>query len=115
MWKSIRRSARSPSQCFRRRHLICARFRTVWRWGIWYNFLIAPNGVIYEGRAGGAGAIGAHFSCRNTNTVGVALLGTYITALPTTAALESLKQLLAELCARNQIDPTAFALHVPSN
>lgn len=99
-----------------------AEVRSIWYlhtytngWGdIGYNYLIDPNGVIYEGRAGGSGAIGAHFSCRNTNTAGVSLLGTYSNVLPTDAALASLKQLLAELCARNHIDPAAFALHVPS-
>lgn len=84
-------------------------------WGdIGYNYLIDPNGVIYEGRAGGPGAIGAHFSCRNTNTAGIALLGTFTSGLPSESALDSLKRLLAELCARNRIDPAAFAYHVPS-
>lgn len=96
--------------------------RNIWQfhtfgngWGdIGYNFLIDPNGVVYEGRAGGLGAIGAHFSCRNTNTVGVALLGTFTSGLPTAAALDSLRKLLAELTLRQRIDPTGFALHVPS-
>jgi hypothetical protein len=84
-------------------------------WGdIGYNFLIDPNGVLYEGRAGGAGAIGAHFSCRNTNTVGVSLLGTFSNVAPSDAALSSLKRLLAELIARNGIDPTAVLRHPPS-
>ncbi|MEO6260304.1 MAG: peptidoglycan recognition family protein [Thermoanaerobaculia bacterium] len=99
-----------------------AEVRNIWyfhtfgnAWGdIGYNYLIDPNGVIYEGRAGGPGAIGAHFSCRNTNTVGVALLGTFTSGLPTAAALDSLKSLLAALCARNSIDPAAFAYHAPS-
>lgn len=84
-------------------------------WGdIGYNYLIDPNGVVYEGRAGGSGAIGAHFSCRNTNTVGVALLGTYSNVAPTAAALASLESLLWELCRRNGIDPMAFAYHAPT-
>ena len=84
-------------------------------WGdIGYNFLIDPNGVIYEGRAGGNGAIGAHYSCRNTNTVGVALLGTFSNAPPTDAALASLDRLLADLCKLNAIDPTAIVYHNPS-
>jgi hypothetical protein len=99
-----------------------AEVRSIWYlhtftngWGdIGYNFLIDPNGVIYEGRAGGAGAIGAHFSCRNTNTAGVALLGTFTSGLPTQAALDALEHLLAELAERNHIDPKAFAWHVPS-
>src|SRR6266511_2671686 len=81
-------------------------------WGdIGYNFVIDPNGVIYEGRAGGEGAIGAHFSCRNSNTVGIALLGTFITERPADAALSSLKSLLAEIVAKNSIDPTAIMRH----
>jgi hypothetical protein len=99
-----------------------AELRSIWHlhtningWGdIGYNYLIDPNGVVYEGRAGGDGAIGAHFSCRNTNTVGVALLGTYSTATPTAAALESLESLLAELSVRNAIAPQAMILHVPT-
>jgi len=84
-------------------------------WGdIGYNFLIDPNGVIYEGRAGGAGAIGAHFSCRNTNTVGIALLGTFSNVAPTDAALASLEKVLADLCRLNAIDPTALLYHPPS-
>ena len=84
-------------------------------WGdIGYNFLIDPNGVIYEGRAGGSGAIGAHFSCRNTNTVGVALLGTYSNVSPSAEALGSLEKLLADLCKLNAIDPTAIVYHAPS-
>lgn len=99
-----------------------AEVRSIWYfhtysngWGdIGYNYLIDPNGVIYEGRAGGPGAIGAHFSCRNTNTAGIALLGTFTSELPSAAALDSLKRLLAELCAGNRIDPASFAYHVPS-
>ena len=94
-----------------------AEVRSIWHlhtfdngWGdIGYNYLIDPNGVIYEGRAGGDGAIGAHFSCRNTNTVGIALLGTYIDVMPTSAALASLENLLAELCQKNAIVPLSTA------
>jgi N-acetylmuramoyl-L-alanine amidase-like protein len=99
-----------------------AELRNIWffhtvtnGWGdIGYNFLIDPNGVIYEGRAGGDGAIGAHFSCRNTNTAGVALLGTFSNVSPTKAALDSLERVLGELLKRNQLRSTDIALHVPS-
>ncbi|HKB79708.1 MAG TPA: N-acetylmuramoyl-L-alanine amidase [Thermoanaerobaculia bacterium] len=81
-------------------------------WGdIGYNYLIDPDGVIYEGRAGGDGAIGAHFSCRNTNTAGVAMLGTYSTITPTPEALAALDRLLGDLCRRNGIDPMAIVFH----
>jgi hypothetical protein len=84
-------------------------------WGdVGYNFLIAPDGVIYEGRAGGNGAIGAHFSCRNSNTIGVALLGTFSTSSPTSAALASLKRLLGEIATMNGIDPAASLRHPSS-
>ncbi len=99
-----------------------AEMRSIWYlhtvtngWGdIGYNYLIDPNGVVYEGRAGGNGAIGAHFSCRNTNTAGVSLLGTYTSVSPTPAALASLRRLIAEITRRNGIDPTAIVTHVPS-
>jgi hypothetical protein len=91
-------------------------FHTVTRgWGdIGYNFLIDPNGVVYEGRAGGDGALGAHFSCRNTNTVGVSLLGTYTNVPPTPAALKSLNAVLSELAKKNALVPAEVARHVPS-
>ena len=91
-------------------------FHTVTRgWGdIGYNFLIDPNGVIYEGRAGGLGAIGAHFSCRNSNTVGVALMGDFTSVEPTAAALRSLDGLLEELARRHALDLGATRVHTPT-
>lgn len=84
-------------------------------WGdIGYNFLIAPDGTIYEGRAGGDRAIGAHFSCRNSNTAGIALLGTFSNVPPTDAALASSRILLTEVVRRNGIDPAASRLHPSS-
>lgn len=99
-----------------------AEVRSIWylhtvtnAWGdIGYNFLIDPNGTIYEGRAGGDAAIGAHFSCRNSNTVGISLMGTYTTVAPTAAARTSLERLLRELCKRFGIDPNATVYHVPT-
>lgn len=53
-------------------------------WGdIGYNYLIDPQGNIYEGRAGGDGVVGAHAydDSRdigwNQNTIGISILGTY--------------------------------------
>ncbi len=96
-----------------------AEVRSIWSyhtttrgWGdIGYNYLIDPTGVIYEGRAGGTDAIGAHFSCQNSHTQGVALLGTYTSTTPTAAALQSLKTLLAWIASREGIDPTAVVFH----
>ena len=99
-----------------------AEVRSIWYYHVYttgwsdigYYFLIDPNGVIYEGRAGGPGVIGAHFSCRNSNTVGIALLGTFMTQAPTAAALHSLELLLAAICSEDHIDPTAIAFHPSS-
>ena len=53
-------------------------------WGdIGYNYLIDPEGTVYEGRYGGDGAVGAHAYNSYTDTnynegsIGVALLGCY--------------------------------------
>ena len=81
-------------------------------WGdIGYNYLIDPNGVIYEGRAGGENVVGAHFSCRNGGTFGVCLLGDFTSRSPTTAALSSLKKLLAWKADQLNIDPEGIARH----
>jgi hypothetical protein len=81
-------------------------------WGdIGYNYLIDPNGVIYEGRGGGDNVIGAHFSCQNGGTMGLCLLGTFTAGSPTPAALNSLKQLLAWKAEQRGIDPLGSAYH----
>lgn len=88
-------------------------FHTVTRgWGdIGYNYLVDPNGVIYEGRAGGDNVIGAHFSCANTNTMGVAALGTFTTVSPASNALTSIKNLLAWKSDQLGINPLGTAYH----
>lgn len=81
-------------------------------WGdIGYNYLIDPNGVIYEGRAGGDNVIGAHFSCQNGGTMGVCMLGTFTSVSPTAAALNSLKQIFAWKAGQRGIDPLAASYH----
>jgi len=59
---------------------------------IGYNYLIDPDGVIYEGR--GNNVRGAHFSCMNTGSLGVCLLGDFNTASPSTAMMNSLIELM---------------------
>jgi hypothetical protein len=81
-------------------------------WGdVGYNYLIDPNGVVYEGRAGGDNVIGAHFSCQNGGTMGVCMLGTFASVSPTAAALSSLKRLLAWKAEQRGIDPLGSAYH----
>ncbi len=99
-----------------------ARVRSIWQyhtntlgWGdIGYNYLIDPNGVIYEGRAGGDGSIGAHFSCMNSKTMGIALIGTFTSVSPSNNALNSLKNLLAWKATILNISPTGWGYHNPS-
>ncbi|MBP6016337.1 MAG: N-acetylmuramoyl-L-alanine amidase [Candidatus Promineofilum sp.] len=47
-----------------------------WR-DIGYNYLIDPNGFIYEGHAGGDDVVGIHASAANKGSMGVGLLGTF--------------------------------------
>jgi len=82
---------------------------------IGYNFLIDPNGVIYEGRAGGDRARGAHFCGKNSQIMGVCMIGTFDTSTPLPAALESLARLLAWKCDKEGINPLAPAYHAASS
>ncbi|XP_034656865.1 peptidoglycan-recognition protein SA [Drosophila subobscura] len=58
-----------------------------------YNFLIGSDGIVYEGT--GWGLRGAHTYGYNANGTGVAFIGNYGEKLPTAAALQAAKQLLA--------------------
>jgi hypothetical protein len=99
-----------------------ATVRAIWNyhavtlgWGdIGYNYLIDPNGVIYEGRSGGDGSMGAHFSCANGNTMGVALLGNYSSVAPSASMMDSLERLLAEKSETFNLDPLATTYHASS-
>ncbi|AYG82467.1 hypothetical protein DWB77_04643 [Streptomyces hundungensis] len=67
-----------------------------WR-DIGYNFAVDKCGNIYEGRAGGVSkaVLGAHTLGFNTNSTGIAVLGTYTRTSPTAAALKAVEQLAA--------------------
>lgn len=88
------------------------RVRAIWSfhtftrgWGdVGYNFLIDPNGVIYEGRSGGDDAVAFH-DTGNYGSMGVVLIGTYANVDPTPAAQESLVGLLSWKAAQKGIDP----------
>src|SRR5262245_53107052 len=81
---------------------------------IGYNYLIDPNGVIYEGRSGGDNVMGAHFSGVNDGTMAVALLGDFTAEAPTTDALDGLKEILAWKCDQCDLDPKDRSLHKAS-
>ena len=90
-----------------------ARVLSIWNyhtydngWGdVGYNYLIDPNGIIYEGRAGGDDVVGGHASGHNTGTMGVAFIGTFSDTEPTDAALDSAESLLAWKLSQNGISP----------
>ena len=92
-----------------------ARVRSIWYyhaktrgWGdIGYNYLIDPNGVIYEGRAGGDDVEAGHAYPFNVGTMGVGMIGNFMTTLPTQSAQRSLIELLSWKSAQRGIDPHA--------
>ncbi|MDX6407299.1 MAG: hypothetical protein QOE13_370 [Gaiellaceae bacterium] len=74
---------------------------------IGYNFLVDKYGQVFEGRYGGAGkpVIGAHAEGFNTGSVGVAVLGTYGSSGPSSAARTALANLLAWRLDLAHVDP----------
>jgi N-acetylmuramoyl-L-alanine amidase len=79
---------------------------------IGYNYLVDPNGVAYEGRSGGENIIGAHLCGKNTNTMGVCMLGTYTSVLPTNNAQYTLKRIMAWKTVQRGLDPLGTGYHV---
>lgn len=92
-----------------------ARVRSIWYyhaktrgWGdVGYNYLIDPNGVIYEGRAGGDDVEAGHAYPFNVGTMGVGMIGNFMTTLPSEAAQRSLVELLSWKSSQRGIDPHA--------
>lgn len=62
-----------------------------------YNFAIDKCGNIYEGRAGGVSkaVLGAHTLGFNSNSMGIAVLGTFSSANPPAAAVKAVSRLTA--------------------
>lgn len=80
---------------------------------IGYNWLIDPDGIIYEGR--GDDIQGAHFCGANSNTAGFCLLGNFTSELPTGPAIASLHEILAWKSCDSNLDPLGSAFHASSN
>lgn len=76
---------------------------------IGYNWLIDPNGILYEGR--GDNVTGAHFCGTNGATMGVCVIGDFTSATPTQAALAKLRDLLAWKACNVNADPLATTFH----
>jgi hypothetical protein len=77
-----------------------------------YNYLVDPNGVAYEGRGGGENVIGAHACGRNTNTMGVCMLGNFTSVRPTNNAEYTLKRILAWKAKQRGLSVLGTGYHV---
>jgi len=97
-------------------------------WGdIGYQYLIDSSGRIYEGRhsreywdgaiptaddASGLTIAGGHALYHNAGTMGIAMMGTFTSQAPTSAAVSSLTSLLTWASATHGIDPTGSSTYV---
>lgn len=79
---------------------------------IGYNWLVDPNGVVYEGR--GDGIQGAHFCGKNSGTTGICVLGDFTNVEPTEAAKNELIELLSWKSCDQELDPRGIAFHASS-
>ncbi|MBU7598634.1 N-acetylmuramoyl-L-alanine amidase [Streptomyces sp. P38-E01] len=77
-----------------------------WR-DIGYNFLVDKCGQIYEGRAGGVAkaVLGAHTYGFNSNTTGIAVLGSFGSTEPPKAAVEGVAKLIAWKLGLHGLNP----------
>ncbi|MET9641990.1 peptidoglycan recognition protein family protein [Streptomyces syringium] len=78
-----------------------------------YNFLVDKCGTIYEGRSGGVAkaVMGAHTLGFNSNSMGIAVLGTFGSSTPPTAAVDAVARLTAwklGLFGRNPLGSTTL-------
>ncbi len=83
---------------------------------IGYNYLIDNEGVIYEGRDGQGYfetdyTKGAHFCGKNSNTLGICLMGTFTTDTPSYEARQSLVHLLSWKLVKDTINPLDSFIH----
>ena len=74
---------------------------------IGYNFLVDRFGTVWEGRAGGTSrnVIGSHAGGFNTGTVGISMVGTYESVVPSRELLESVAQVAAWRLSLAGVDP----------
>ncbi len=79
---------------------------------IGYNFLVDRFGQVFEGRFGGAdkNVIGAHAQGFNTGSVGVAVIGSYMSTKPSRRAEQAIAKLLAWRLDVGHVDPASSAM-----
>ncbi len=73
-----------------------------------YNFVVDKCGTVYEGRKGGVDlpVVGAHAYGFNSQTTGIAVLGTYTDSVPSQAAMTSVARLAAWKLVSTASPPT---------
>ncbi|MEN8655681.1 N-acetylmuramoyl-L-alanine amidase [Streptomyces sp. 21So2-11] len=74
-----------------------------------YNFAVDKCGNIYEGRAGGVAkpVLGAHTLGFNTNSTGIAVIGTYTSSNPPAAAVNAIARITAWKLGLHGANPRA--------
>ena len=82
---------------------------------IGYNWLVDPNGQLYEGRGGGNNVTGAHFCGYNAGTMGTCMLGTFTSQNVTDTARKKLVEILSWKACNSSLNPTGTAFHASSN
>jgi hypothetical protein len=82
---------------------------------IGYNYLIDPQGRLYEGRGGGDNVLGAHFCGTNGGTMGACMLGTYTSTSITDTSRKMLTRLLAWKSCGSSINPSGSSWHPSSS
>lgn len=82
---------------------------------IGYNWLVAPDGTVFQGRAhrpdGNTNIRGSHAAGHNSYTMGLAYIGTYTSVNPTAAAVESGARVLAWKAAERGISTSLIRGH----
>lgn len=86
---------------------------------IGYNFLVAQDGTIFEGRYhqnidSTDNVKGAHFCGKNSGTMGICMLGNYEETAPTDSAITALTNLLTWKCFKDDINALDSSRHPTS-
>lgn len=93
-----------------------ARVRAIWDyhanvrgWGdIGYNYLVARDGTLFVGRAGGDDVVGGHAYPGNYGSLGLAFMGTFVDDPVPSAMLASAAELMTWKADQRHIDPQAW-------
>ncbi|HEV7721474.1 MAG TPA: N-acetylmuramoyl-L-alanine amidase, partial [Iamia sp.] len=72
-----------------------------------YNLFVDRFGTVWEGRTGGLSApiMGGHAKGFNTNSVGIAMIGSHVSTAPSAAAMTALRDVLAWKLGSHGVDP----------